>query len=211
MLWQTALFKVRPSSEEVTTALTRIMFTERIRPKHLIVDQGPEFNCEHFKTIWCKAMSILPRFGAVGKHGSIAVVERFHRTMKEILHLITVPEDQAAFERELRLIVDWYNEQRPHDTLSGRTPNEVYFSRPAANEQPRFEPRKRWPRGSWVQSYRAGGGPTGFLVCLSSGYFGFHVGCSCVNHACIFFENAESNSGFCLARLLASPISSLRL
>ena len=75
-------------------------------------------------------------------------MERFHRTTKEILRQITVPEDQPAFERELRLIVDWYNDHRPHDTLDGKTPNEVYFRRPAANERSRFEPRKQWPRGS---------------------------------------------------------------
>lgn len=34
-------------------------------------------------------MNILPRFGAVGKHGSIAIVERFHRTLKEILRLVS--------------------------------------------------------------------------------------------------------------------------
>ena len=50
-------------------------------------------------------MNIPPRFGALDKHGSIAVVERFHRTMKESLKLIIVPEDQAEFERELLLII----------------------------------------------------------------------------------------------------------
>ena len=90
-----AVFKYRPTSEEVTAALDRIMSAEQVRPKHLIVDQGPEFKCEHFENVWCKAKNILPRFGAVGKHGSIAVVERFHRTLKEILRLITIPEDQA--------------------------------------------------------------------------------------------------------------------
>jgi hypothetical protein len=59
-----------------------------------------------------------------------------------------IPEDQADFERDVGLIVDWYNEHRPHATLGGRTPNEVHFSRPATNEQPRIEPRKGWPRGS---------------------------------------------------------------
>jgi hypothetical protein len=151
-----AVFKNRPTSEEVTTALTRIMFAERIRPKHLIVDQGPEFKCEHFEKVWCKAMNILPRFGAVGKHGSIAVVERFHRTMKEILRRIAVPEDQCAFEQEVRSIVEWYKEHRPHDTLGGKTPNEVYFSRPASNEQPRIELRKHWPRGSPCASPQVG-------------------------------------------------------
>jgi transposase InsO family protein len=151
-----AVFKSKPSSDEVTTALTRIMFAERIRPKHLIVDQGPEFDCDHFREAWCREMNILPRFGAVGKHGSIAVVERFHRTIKEILRQTTIPEDQGAFEQELRLIVDWYNEHRPHDTLGGKTPNETYFTRPSANEQPRFEPRERWPRGSPCAKPKAG-------------------------------------------------------
>jgi len=102
----------------------------------------------HFENIWCKALNILPRFGAVGKRGSIAVVERFHRTLKEILRLITLPEDQVQYEREIGFIIDWYNEHRPHETLGGKTPNEVHFSRPPANEKPRIEPRPRWPRGS---------------------------------------------------------------
>jgi hypothetical protein len=93
-------------------------------------------------------MNIMPRFGAVGKHGSIAVVERFHRTLKDILRLITVPEDQSRFEQEVTLAINWYNEWRPHDTLKGKTPNKVYFSHPAAHEQPRREPREGWPRGS---------------------------------------------------------------
>ncbi len=90
----------------------------------------------------------LSRFGAVGRHGSIAVVERFHRTLKEILSLITVPEHQPDFEHEVGLAIDWHNAHRPHETLDGKTPNEVYFSRPPANERPRIEPRPRWPRGS---------------------------------------------------------------
>ena len=143
-----AVFKTRPTSEEVTAALDRIFDTEQIKPKHLIVDQGDEFKCEHFEEEWCKQRKIKPRFGAVHKHGSIAVVERLHATIKAILRLIIIPESQSRFERELSLIRIWYNEHRPHETLGGKTPNEVFCSRPAANEQPRFEPRERWPRGS---------------------------------------------------------------
>ena len=143
-----AVFKRKPSSEDVTAAMDRIILAEGVCPKHLIVDQGSEFKCEHFEDVWCEARNILPRFGAVGRHGSIAVVERFHKTVKDLLRLITVPEDQSQFEREVGLIINWYNEHRPHDTLAGRTPNEVYFSRSPANEQPRFEPRARCPRGS---------------------------------------------------------------
>ena len=140
-----ATFKHRPTSEDVTAALDRIIEREQGKPKHLIVDQGPEFKCEHFEEQWCEQHGILPRFGAVGKHGSIAVVERFHRTLKEILRLTALPEEQSQFEQEVSLIIDWYNEHRPHMTLDGKTPDEAYFSRPAANEQPRHEPRERWP------------------------------------------------------------------
>ena len=43
------------------------------------------------------------------------------------------------------LLVD---EHRPHETLAGKTPNEVHFLRSSANEQPRIEPRRKWPPGS---------------------------------------------------------------
>ena len=46
------------------------------------------------------------------------------------------------------MIVRWYNQHRPHETLGGKTPNEVFFSREAANQKARLEPRERWPRGS---------------------------------------------------------------
>jgi transposase InsO family protein len=143
-----AVFKTRPESADVTAALDRIIEVEQAKPKHLIVDQGSEFKCEHFEEEWCKERDIAPRFGAVGKHGSIAVVERLHKTIKTILMLFLIPEDQSQFERELSFVRDWYNEHRSHETLGGKTPNEVYHSRPAANEQPRLEPRTRWPRGS---------------------------------------------------------------
>ena len=49
---------------------------------------------------------------------------------------------------DIPAILRWYNEHRPHETLGGKTPNEVFFSREAANQKARFEPRERWPRGS---------------------------------------------------------------
>ncbi|PHR97401.1 MAG: hypothetical protein COA78_27775 [Blastopirellula sp.] len=140
-----ATFKSIPTSEEVTTALDKIIKQGHAKPKHIIVDHGGQFDCDHFKKVWCNKHSISFRFGAVGKHGSIAVVERFHRTIKDLLRQTIIPEQQSAFNNEVALIIDWYNEYRSHTTLKGRTPNEVYFSHPAANEQPRFEPRKHWP------------------------------------------------------------------
>ena len=140
-----ATFKSIPTSEEVTTALDKIIEQSQSKPKHIIVDKGCQFDCDNFKKVWCDKHTISIRFGAVGKHGSIAVVERFHRTIKDLLRQTIIPEEQSAFNNEVALTIEWYNEHRPHTTLNGKTPNEVYYSRPAANEQPRLEPRVRWP------------------------------------------------------------------
>ena len=50
--------------------------------------------------------------------------------------------------KELSLFVDWYNRHRSHGTLDARTPAEVYHDLPPAYLAPRFEPRRKWPRGS---------------------------------------------------------------
>jgi hypothetical protein len=97
---------------------------------------------------WCRAHGIKPRFGAIGKRGSIAAPERALRTFKEALGLIVVPTRRESMCRQLIVLLDWYNEHRPHMTLGGKTPDEVYFRRFPANRRPRIEPRVRWPRRS---------------------------------------------------------------
>jgi len=143
-----AVFSQRPTSPEVCAFLDRATRTAGARPKHIITDQGGEFLCPHFKN-WCRWRRIRPRFGAVGKHGSIAIVERFIRSMKaECTRRILVPFGQPAMEAEIARYVAWYNEHRPHGALGGRTPMEVYRALPPANEAARFEPRRHWPRKS---------------------------------------------------------------
>src|SRR5512138_2401016 len=96
-------------------------------PKHLISDQGTQFQDEYRE--WCDARGVRPRYGAVGRYGSIAVLERFMRTLKAegLRRLITTPLDEATMTEELTVFVDWYNEVRPHRGLGGATPNEMYF------------------------------------------------------------------------------------
>ena len=150
-----AVFDKRPTSFQVRTFLGRIISKAGRAPRYIICDKGSQFWCEDFKA-WCRPHGILPRFGAVGQHGSIAVVERFIRSLKaECTRRLLVPMQRRMFRKELSLYAEWYNEHRPHQTLDGRTPSEVYFDRPAANEAPRFEPRPRWPKGSPCASPQA--------------------------------------------------------
>jgi hypothetical protein len=118
-------------------------------PKYIICDKGTQFWCDGFKA-WCRHRGIQPRFGAVGQHGSIAVVERFIRTLKTecTRRLFLMPMRKEAFRHELSGYAVWYNQHRPHEWLGGHTPNEVFFLRPPANRAPRWELRSRWPRGS---------------------------------------------------------------
>jgi transposase InsO family protein len=143
------VFDRQPTSLQVRQFLASAIRKAGHAPKYIICDKGGQFWCDGFKA-WCKRRGIQPRFGAVGQHGSIAVAERFIRTMKTecTRRLLLVPMRREAFRRELGFFVQWYNEHRPHEWLDGRTPNEVYFDCPPANRAPRWEPRTRWPRGS---------------------------------------------------------------
>jgi hypothetical protein len=117
-------------------------------PAHLITDQGAQFTADHFRH-WCRRRGIRRRCGAVGRYGSIAVVERFIRSMKhECTRVILGPWRSTTLERELGGYVAWFNGDRPHEWLGGRTPDEVYFGGMPAGRKPRFEPRARWPRRS---------------------------------------------------------------
>jgi putative transposase len=112
------------------------------KPKYLITDQGMQFRNEYAQ--WCKARGIGPRFGAIGQHGSIAIVERFIRSLKyEFLNLHRVPLDPKIFHRHVHDYIDWYNTIRPHQSLGGRTPEEVWNG--ASKRPPVFEPRARYP------------------------------------------------------------------
>ena len=107
---------------------------------------GKQF-CSHRLKQWCRRHAIRQRFGAVGQRGSIAVVERFMRTLKEGTRALTrVSLRRRSFHLDVQRAIGWYNADRPHMTLTGATPDEIYHARRAACRSPRFEPRPGWPR-----------------------------------------------------------------
>jgi len=142
------LFDRQPTSDLVHDFLSRMITKIGASPRHLVTDRGRQFSSNAFKD-WCQSHAIRQRFGAVGKPGSIAVIERFIRTLKEFLATLSIrPLFHRPLHRELSLFISWYNAERPHTTLRGATPDEVYFGRRAACCRARFEPRPGWPRAS---------------------------------------------------------------
>lgn len=142
------LFRSQPTAVAIRAFLGSVVNSVGATPKYIVSDQGGQFANEVYKG-WCKRRGIIPRFGALGEHGSIAVVERLFKTLKySLLPGVLISLRRIAMHQTLDSVFEWYNEYRPHMTLRGRTPNEVYFKRFPANRKPRIEPRPLWPRGS---------------------------------------------------------------
>ena len=98
-------------------------------PKHIISDQARVFTGDVFAEL-LKQWRIKPRLGAVGMHGSIAVTERVIKTFKYewLTHVAII----KSFNHLVKLCDDfenWYNIWRPHMTLDGLRPDDVYYNR----------------------------------------------------------------------------------
>ena len=144
-----AHFKKEPTARDMTTFLGGVRRRIKRWPAHLITDHGVQFTAGAFG-VWCRRRGIQQRFGAIGKYGSLAVIERFIKSMKnECTRLLPiVPLARAAFGSELDHYVAWFNAERPHSRFGARMPDEIYFGSFPACRRPRFEPRTRWPRRS---------------------------------------------------------------
>jgi putative transposase len=138
-----------PSSAEICALLERAEAKAGALPGHIISDKGAQFFGRDEETqyqLWCKERGVKTRFGAVGKKGSIAVIERFMLSLKqEALRRVIVPMGIQAMQCIVEQYLAWYNGCRPHTALGGRTPDEVFEGRAAANQEPRFEPRTCYP------------------------------------------------------------------
>lgn len=116
----------------------------RRRPKYVVTDQGVQFREAYLA--WCAKRGIAARYGAVGRHGSIAIVERFWRSLKaEAFPSRMVPLGLDAVRALLLAYVGWFNEHRPHQGLAGSTPLERATGVVPAKDLPRLEPRARYP------------------------------------------------------------------
>jgi transposase InsO family protein len=117
------------------------------RPAHFVSDRGRCFTGHIFRRA-LERLGVRPRFGAIGKKGSIALIERLWRTLKDTLGLRLmgplVAEDLMA---KIDMGLVHYSYFRPHQALGGATPAEIYFGRTpshlSAIPPPRGRPGER--------------------------------------------------------------------
>src|SRR5690606_10609136 len=135
-------FAKQPDSAEVTAFLEAAIGTAGRGPAHLISDRGGQLQADHRE--WRQAHGIDARWGAVGSRNSIAIIERFWRTLNdECCRRIVVPLGLVEMQSELDVYAAWYNQPRPHRALRGATPEERRAESVA--EVVRFEARAGVP------------------------------------------------------------------
>ncbi len=139
------VFPKEPTAAGVCAVLDDAVERAGRAPRHIVSDKGHQFQGEYRQ--WCDRNAVKPRFGALGQHGSIAVLERFWRSLKtECVRRLLVPLARSAMEEALAAYMQWYIEHRPHEALRGATPGEVLRGELPAAGLPPFEPRARHPR-----------------------------------------------------------------
>jgi transposase InsO family protein len=131
-----------PSAHTAVSLLGRAIATHG-RPRHLVTDQGSQFTAESFRS-FVDTQGIRKRHVAVGQTHSLGLIDRFSRTLKESLGLPSLrPWNLQDFCRRLRIALVHYAYVRPHESLGGFTPIEVYYGIRGHLPQPVPPPRGR--------------------------------------------------------------------
>jgi transposase InsO family protein len=112
------------------------------KPKHFLTDQGTQFKSDLLKDA-LDEMGVDHRQGAVGEHGSIAIIERLWRTLKGHLDFTACRQSVPEMLRQrVAVVVDYYRTKRPHIALGNATPEQLYTA-----QQPPAATATKPPRG----------------------------------------------------------------
>lgn len=136
------VFEGEPSAHDMTH-LVEATFRRQGRPLHLVTDRGSQFTAQVFRETLA-VLGVRHRFGAIGRSGSIALIERFWRSLKGSLNLRSWrPLLRHDLERRLEYALHNYAFFRPHQGLGGATPAEVYLDLEPAHLSAVHPPRGR--------------------------------------------------------------------
>jgi putative transposase len=123
------IFVKEPTAEQMADLVTHAVKNHG-NPKHFVSDQGSQLTSATFRAALA-GLGIKQRFGAIGQCGSIAIIERFWRTVKEMLRLKTYsPLSSDDLHARLQTGLNYYAYHKPHQSLKGATPAEVYYIKP---------------------------------------------------------------------------------
>jgi transposase InsO family protein/DNA-binding XRE family transcriptional regulator len=147
------VFSKEASALEIAQFVSRTA-RQRGRPAHFISDQARCFKGQVFRRkLW--RLGVKQRFGAIGKKGSIALIERLWRTLKDTLGLrLLRPLVAEDLIEKIELGLVHYAHFRPHQALGGATPAEIYFGRTPSHLSAIPPPRGRPGEGPMDLPFR---------------------------------------------------------
>jgi transposase InsO family protein len=149
------VFTKEPSSAEIARFVSRTA-KQRGQPAHFVSDRGACFTGGVFRRR-LERLGVKQRFGAIGKKGSIALIERLWRTLKDTLGLrLLRPLAAEVLMATIELGLVHYAHFRPHQSLGGATPAEIYFGRTPAHFSAIPPPRGSPGQGSMDLPFRIG-------------------------------------------------------
>ncbi len=134
---QWRLFDSEPSAEEMASVLDEaVARARRYHPdlslQRFVTDKGACFTASEFQETVARH-GIKARFGAVGRHGSVAFIERLWWGLKDLLYLRLdrrlLREDP---EPRIGLGLFYYSVLKLHQGLGGATPAQIYFQKEPA-------------------------------------------------------------------------------
>jgi transposase InsO family protein/DNA-binding transcriptional regulator YiaG len=124
------------------------------RPAHFVSDQARCFKGQAFRRK-LKRLGVKQRFGTIGKKGSIALIERLWRTLKDTFGLRLIgPLVAEDLMEKIELGLLDYAHFRPHQGLGGATPAEIYFGRTPSHLSAIPPPRGRPGEGRMDSPFR---------------------------------------------------------
>jgi len=124
--------------------------------RYLVSDHGTQFTARLF-TGYLRRRKIRHRYGAVAHPQSVGRIERFWRSLKdEWADAFFALRPLSRVRRELALYQRWFNAERVHQALGGRTPEAVFLLRQGsgghvAGRRPRPQ-RRLVPGGRYALS-----------------------------------------------------------
>jgi transposase InsO family protein len=125
--WELSPEMTAVDSEQVIDKALHITGLKKENRPRLLSDNGPCFRSGDFKK-YLKSEDIGQVFGAPYHPQTQGKIERYHRTMKNVIKLENyyTPEQ---LKNHIEAFVDYYNNRRYHESLGNLTPADVYFGR----------------------------------------------------------------------------------
>lgn len=156
------LFTREPQARDVARVVRQAV-VQYGAPRVLVSDRAKVFRSQTLRRT-VRRLRIQHRFGAVGQPGSIALLERFWRTLKALSRDDRPSLFVDVLERRLATVLFHYSVHRPHAGLGGATPLQPHlgltpahaFARPPARDRPtrstplglsirHLDDERRWP------------------------------------------------------------------